>query len=45
LDGDHYKSITFSTFTTTFATTIIVDTRRSTGYWTANERSGTKPFF
>jgi hypothetical protein len=30
--GDHYKSTTFSTFTTTFTTTTIVNTRMSIGY-------------
>jgi hypothetical protein len=32
LDGNHYKFETFSTFTTTFATTTTIDTRRSTSY-------------
>jgi hypothetical protein len=30
LDGDHYKSKTFSTFITTFAITTIADIGRST---------------
>jgi hypothetical protein len=45
LDGNHYKSITFSTFTITFVAITIVKTRRSTCYWTADGRSITTSFF
>jgi hypothetical protein len=44
LDGDYYKSTTFSTFIITFATTI-EDTRRFTCYWTGDKGSGTITFF
>jgi hypothetical protein len=44
LDGDHYKSIIFSTFTTTFVTITTTNTR-SISYWTADGRSGTTTFF
>jgi hypothetical protein len=43
LDGDHFK---FTTFTTTFATTItIVDTKRSKSYTIVDRGSGPQPSF
>jgi len=40
LDGDHWKSTTFSTFTTSFAIVTIANIRRSIGYWIADEETG-----
>jgi hypothetical protein len=45
LDGDHYKSTTFSTITTRFIAITIVDTRRFTSYWIVDGGSGTTTFF
>jgi hypothetical protein len=44
LDGDHYKSTTFSTFTTTFVTTT-TNIRRIIGYWIIDGGSGTTTLF
>jgi hypothetical protein len=43
LDGDHYKSTTFSTFSTTFVTTTNI--RRSIGYWNIIGGNGNTTFF
>jgi hypothetical protein len=40
LDGDHYKSTKFPTFTKTFATTTIIDIGRFISYLIADRRNG-----
>jgi hypothetical protein len=45
LDGDHYKSTTFSTCTTTFVAITKANTRRYTSYRIANGGNGTIAFF
>jgi hypothetical protein len=45
LDGNHYKSNTFSTFTITFVIKPTTNTGRSTGYGTTNGKSGETTYF
>jgi hypothetical protein len=45
LDGNHYTSIAFLAFPTTFATTTKTNIRRSVGYWITDKGSGTTSFF
>jgi len=45
LDGDHYKSTTFSTFKIAFVAITTIEIRRFTCYWTIDEGSGTIAFF
>jgi hypothetical protein len=48
LDGNHYKSTTFSTFITSFVvatTTITIEIRSFASYWIAYEKSGNIAFF
>jgi hypothetical protein len=45
LDGNHYTSIAFLAFPTTFAATTKTNIRRSVGYWITDKGSGTTSFF
>jgi hypothetical protein len=45
LDGNHYKSTSFLTFTTLFAIPTTSNIRRSISYWIVDGESGDIPFF